>query len=82
MRLPYLEGRVLQAQERIRRFEEHYKTTLENLKTRGLPENADYAMHEDFIEWEYCHDVLHETEMTVHSIKALLEKLEGAGDLH
>lgn len=82
LRLPYLEGRLLQAREQLKRFEEQYGTTLEALRTQGLPETADYAMHEDFIEWEYYQDVQQETEMAVNSIKALLEKLEGVGDLH
>ena len=82
LRLPYLEGRLLQAREHLKRFEAQYGTTLEALRSQGLPENADYAMHEDFIEWEYYQDVLYETEMAVNRIKALLEKLEGVGDLH
>ena len=82
LRLPYLEGRLLQAREQLKRFEEQYGTTLEALRSQGLPENADYALHEDFNEWEYYQDLLHETERAVDRIKALLDKLEGAGDLH
>ncbi len=76
LRLPYLEGRLLQAKEQVKRFEEKYGTTLDNLKSQGLPENADYEMHEDFIEWEYWDDVLHETTTTVRNIQALLTKVE------
>lgn len=78
LRLPYLEGRLLQAREEVKRFEEKYRTTLDALKSQGLPEDADYEVHEDFIEWEYWDDVLRETEMAVKGIKALLEKVEGA----
>jgi len=76
LRLPYLEGRLLQAREQIRRFEEKYKTKLDTFKSQGLPENAGYEMHEDFIEWEYWDDVLRETETAVKAIKALLKKVE------
>jgi hypothetical protein len=48
----------------------------------GLPEDADYVMHEDCIEWEYGEDMQRETAMAVKSIKALLEKLEEAVDRH
>ena len=75
LRLPYLEGRLLQAREQVKRFEEKYRTTLDTLKSQGLPEAANYEMHEDFIEWEYWDDVLRETEMSVRGIKSLLERV-------
>ena len=77
LRLPYLEGRLLQAREQVNRFEEKHGTTLDNLKSQGLPEDADYEMHEDFIEWEYWGDVLRETGTTIKTMKALLERVEG-----
>ncbi len=82
LRLPYLEGRLLQAREHIKGFEKKYGTTVEHLRSHGLPEDADYVMHEDFIEWEYWDDMQRETEMVVKSIKALLEKLEETVDIH
>jgi hypothetical protein len=82
LRLPYLEGRVLQAREHTKRLYEKYGITLDTLQSQGLPEDANYEMHEDFITWEYWDDVLRETETALQSIKALLEKLEGAVDLH
>ena len=50
LRLPYLEGRLFQAREQVRRFEDKYGTTLDVLSSQGLPDDADYEMHEDFIE--------------------------------
>jgi len=82
LRLPYLEGRLLQAREQIKNFKKKYKITLNTLKSQGLPEDAHYEMHEDFIEWEYWNDVLQETETAVRSIKVLLEKLEGTVAIH
>ncbi|MDA0244338.1 MAG: hypothetical protein OT477_13050 [Chloroflexi bacterium] len=49
-----------QAQEQVRLFETRYNCTLAHLLTQGLPDDADYQMHEDFIEWEYWQDVLNE----------------------
>jgi len=82
LRLPYLESRLLQAGEQIRRFEERYGTTLDALQSQGLPDNADYKMHEDFIEWEYWDDVLHKAEATVGNVKAILEKVEESVGVH
>lgn len=78
LRLPYLESRLLQAEERIKQFEMRYKTTISQLKTDGLPDNADHAMHEDFIEWEYWDDVLHSSEISIKQFRRLLEKIEGS----
>ena len=82
LRLPYLESRLLQAKAQIRYFEEKYGVTLSVLKSQGLPEDAGYEMHEDFIEWEYWDDVLRETGLAVKGVKALLEKVGGAIDVH
>ncbi len=76
LRLPYLEGRVLQAQEQVGHFEKKYATTLDSLTFQGLPENANYEMHEDFIEWEYWNDLLHKTGSTIRRVKSLLGKME------
>jgi hypothetical protein len=76
LRLPYLEGRLLQAKERVSRFEEKYRTTVEALRDEGLPDDAGYELHEDFIEWEYWSDVLHKTGLTVENIKVILARME------
>lgn len=76
LRLPYLESRLLQAREQVRRFEEKYRTTLDVLGSQGLPDDADYEMHADFIEWEYWSDVLRQTGLTVRNVKTLLERAE------
>ena len=76
LRLPYLEGRLLQASENVKNFELKYKNTLNQLKTNGLPEDAGYEMHEDFIEWEYWEDVLLENENIVKQVRELLNDVE------
>ena len=37
---------------------------------------AAYAMHEDFIEWEYWNDLLHKTGSTIRGVKSILGKME------
>jgi hypothetical protein len=82
LRLPFLEGRLIKAEKEVKRFQEKYRTTLDDLKSQGLPEDANFETHEDFIEWEYWDDVLCESERVVRSIKGLLEKLELAVGIH
>lgn len=76
LRLPFLEGRLMQARDNIRNLERKYNTTLNQLKAKGLPNDAGYEMHEDFIEWEYWDDVSKETGENVEHIKKLLKKVE------
>lgn len=77
LRLPHLEARLQIAQERVNCFETTYATTLEDLETQGLPDDAGYQMHEDFIEWEYWHDVTVETEKALGQLKSSGEKPGG-----
>ena len=37
----------------VQEFEAKYQMTLDQLTLNGLPDNADYVMHEDYIEWHY-----------------------------
>ena len=76
LRLPYLNSRLLLAKENIRNYEQKYKNTFKHFKINGLPEDAGYEMHEDFIEWEYWEDVLSENEKTVKHVKEFLKELE------
>ena len=49
----------------MRRFEAKYSTTLDVLESKGLPEDADYEMHEDYIEWHYWARVREKTQDTL-----------------
>jgi len=81
LRLPHLEGRLRHSQEHVDHFEAMYKMTLDELITQGLPDDADYQAHEDFIEWEYWQDVNNETRMIIKNMKRILKKAEAASVL-
>lgn len=82
LRLPHLEGRLRQAAEQVTRFEVVHEKTLAELMAQGLPDDATYQVHEDFIEWEYWQDVLIETENIIKNVKRILEKADEASALH
>ena len=77
LRLPYLEGRLQSAQTEAERFEEKYRTTLSHLKQQGLPNDANYEFHEDFIEWEYWTDLIARLQQTTAKIRLLLDATVG-----
>ena len=64
-RLLDLRKRLSHAQENVKRFETKYSMTLEELESKGLPEDAGYEMHEDYIEWHYWAKVREKTQNTL-----------------
>ena len=54
--LSALKKRLFLAQAKIRQFEEKYNISLERLDKKGLPDNADYQMHEDYLMWHHWVD--------------------------
>jgi hypothetical protein len=41
-----------------------------------LPDDADDAMHEDFVAWDYGHDTLREIRLITKHVKQLLEDIK------
>lgn len=76
LRLPYLESRLREARAQVRAFEEKYTLTLVALQTQGLPDDATYQMHEDFIEWEYWDEEVHKVAESLENVRTILEKIE------
>ncbi len=52
-----LAKRLERSEHKVREFEARYHTHLAQPK-RTAPDDADYAMHEDYIEWHYWSRVL------------------------
>ena len=53
LRLSHLKKRLFLAENKIRYFEEKYKTTLPLLERRGLPDDAGFETHEDYLMWRH-----------------------------
>lgn len=66
-----LEKQLVRAQSKVQEFEARYHTTLHQLEAEGLPDDADYAMHEDYIEWHYWSRVLEQTRKTLDTLAAI-----------
>ena len=75
IRLSSLKQRLFLAQSKVRSFEEKYQTTLDTLNDSGLPDQAGYEMHEDYLMW------MHWAEVAVQCEKGLaaLEKITSRG---
>jgi len=66
-----LEKRLAWAQSKVQAFEDKYHTTLNQLEAEGLPDDASYAMHEDYVEWHYWSRVLEQTRRTLDALVAI-----------
>jgi len=51
--LSSLKKHLFLAQSKIRVLEEKYNISLENLDREGLPDDADFQMHEDYLIWHH-----------------------------
>jgi hypothetical protein len=65
--LPELRKRLSLAESKVRRFEEKYGATLAQLDADGLPDDAGYEMHEDYIMWDHWAAVAAKIKMVVLS---------------
>jgi hypothetical protein len=41
------------ADQKVKSFENQYKTTLEKIEIGGIADDANHEMHEDYIEWSH-----------------------------
>jgi hypothetical protein len=76
-RLLDLQKRLAQAQENVKKFEAKYDTTLDVLESEGLPQDAGYEMHEDYIEWHYWERVREKTQNTLDVLTSVSKEHEG-----
>ena len=68
-----LKNRLFTAQSKVRFFEEKYRTTLSDLEEEGLPDDADYEMHENYIMWHHWSEVAEKVEKQIKSLQAIAE---------
>ena len=69
LRIADLQKRLFLAQSKVRQFEEQYDTTLERLETEGLPDDASYEMHEDYIMWRHWTNVAQKALLDMNSLQ-------------
>jgi hypothetical protein len=78
IRLSSLKQRLFLAQSKVRSFEEKYQTTLNTLHGTGLPDQAGYEMHEDYLMLMHWAEVAARCEKDL----AALEKITSRGVLN
>ena len=64
-----LRNRHFLATSKVKHFETKYQTSLTYLEEHGLPDNANYEMHEDYIMWHHWLAVTTDTEDEIASLE-------------
>jgi len=63
--------RLERVERKVAGFEEKYHRTLHEIETDGLPDTADYAAHEDYVEWHYWGRVLERDQRALVTLSML-----------
>lgn len=71
-----LAKRLERALAKLQTLESKYGKTLDQLEAGGLPDEADYAMHEDYVEWRYWQRLKIETETAMKALSIFAPPLE------
>ena len=68
-----LNNRLFLAQSKINHFEGKYHIKLSKLEEKGLPDNADFEMHEDYIMWHHWAEVAKKVRKQIKSLQTITE---------
>ena len=71
LRYSDLKKRLFLAQSKINNFEIKYHTKLSKLDENGIPDNADYEMHEDYIMWHHWNEIAEKVRKQIYSLQPL-----------
>ena len=74
LRVADLKKRLFLAESEIRAFVERYQTTLGQLEAAGLPEDASYEMHEDYIMWHHWTAVARKVAQDMQALQEIAQQ--------
>ena len=74
LRLSDLRKRFFLAASKLRQFEERYGTVLTHLDQAGLPDDAGYEMHEDYIVWQHWATVAQKASQEIAALQSIAQQ--------
>ena len=74
LRLTSLKKRFFLADQKVKSFENQYKTTLEKVETEGIPDDADHEMHEDYIEWSHWVEAAKKCKKEIALVQGIVQQ--------
>ena len=64
-----LKKRLFLANAKMREFEEKYNTSLAEMDLKGLPDDANFEIHEDYVMWHHWTDLGNRLQKKIQSFK-------------
>ena len=74
LRVADRQKRLFLAESKLRAFAERYHTTLEQLDATGLPDDASYEMHEDYIMWHHWAAVAQKVAQDIQALQDIAQQ--------
>ena len=84
LRLSSLRKRRFLAQSKVQAFEKKYQTTLAQLDAAGLPDDANFEMHEDYVMWHHWREVFEAMSRDIAAVEGVAGQglaFQGTGDV-
>jgi len=63
--------RLFLAESKIRHFEDKYHSALVDIEEKGLPDDADFELHEDYIMWHHWTDAASKARKRVSDLESI-----------
>ena len=63
--------RLFLAESKIRHFEDKYHSSLAYIEEKGLPDDADFEMHEEYIMWHHWTDAASKARKRVSDLESI-----------
>ena len=73
VKLSYLKKRLFLAESKLQRFEAQYGVSLAQLEAEGLPDDADYIMHEDYLMWHHWADAAEKIRPDIAALEEIVQ---------
>jgi hypothetical protein len=74
LRLSYLRNRLFLAESKIQQFGKQFEMTLAKLEKEGIPDDADYRTHEDYIMWHHWAEVAVEIKKDISKLEKIAQQ--------
>lgn len=67
----FLKKQLFLAQAKVRQLQEKYQIPMKRLDEEGLPDTADFQMHEDFLMWHHWSDKVIKLEKQIAGLEKI-----------
>ena len=71
--LTEVESRLSLAKDKLAFFHKKYGVSLDDLNKQGLPEDAGWEMHEDYVEWAGWQASFDEASETLNALRNIVD---------